>query len=410
MKKLILPIVILLIIAFFLSPKADAQSLEGQDCTYENYYKESYKCLGVFNECQKACLEKAKGSYLDEITPSDKYSACMKSSDCDGKSQACEDQAWADYQACKNASKSSQNSPKESEAQKETPKQNQNSQDSSEFKLPVFVGEWFNAMVEGIAIKRALLGFASFVSEEMVDMFGKAQDNNERKAREYLETLSDDYIYSMTGLRKVQLISMRPSLSDDVVQKLVKDEEAVRKIIEAALEKPATPAEVMDVPGESDIKVYPFGKTSVAVIESPNWENIKFKEPKKDDEVTYHVFDLEQGAVEVKVKNDNPSENKFGVDAGWLGVSVSRTHFYVYRNPDGKSAAVIVYEGEVQIKTMGGKTIKVSPENGEPGMVIITKKLSLIKLVLSGLVLVVVVGSVVFFIRRKAFRKFSKKR
>ncbi|MBI4035919.1 S-layer homology domain-containing protein [Candidatus Daviesbacteria bacterium] len=86
-------------------PKDKPQQQTGTDCSYKNYEWESYRCFEVFNSCQKVCSDNAKGSYLDEVSPADKYDACMKASDCHGKTQVCRDQAWANYQACKNAGK-----------------------------------------------------------------------------------------------------------------------------------------------------------------------------------------------------------------------------------------------------------------------------------------------------------------
>lgn len=391
---MILLSILLLVVVFFLSPKAGAQLQIGQDCTYENYYKESHKCTTVvFNTCQDACSEKATGSYLDEISPSDKYGACMKASDCFGKAQACRDQAWADYLACKNVSKSSQSPPKEAAKKDVTPVPTKKSAQSDFSVINSYVGLIWQQISRYLPLDK----LEGVLGETILHSVGKKSQRE--KEAEYMSRESYKALQEAADQRRMEKPEFFPATGKEEF------------ISVTYLDKPDVVNPPINVPDRDDIKVYPWGGGNGVIIQSNDWENIKFREPVEVDGITSHVMELEQGAVEVKIKNDNPSENKFGVDAGWLGVTVSRTHFYIYKNSDEKSAVVIVYEGEVEVKTSDGKAVKVSPENDDPGILVISQKLSLIKLAVVGLAVVAVIGAITLLLKRRfASKVFSKKK
>ena len=167
---------------------------------------------------------------------------------------------------------------------------------------------------------------------------------------------------------------------------------------------------VTDVPGTTDTKRYSWDENSGVVVKSNDWEKIKFREPVEVEGVTSHVLEMGAGELEVKVRNSNLSKNKFGVDAGWLGVTVSRTHFRVFKDPDKDVAVVGVYEGEVEVKVRDGSTIKVKPDGDKPGVVVVSRKLSPLKLGILGLVVAGIVGGIIWFIKRKSSRKLLKKK
>ncbi|MBI2021679.1 FecR domain-containing protein, partial [Candidatus Daviesbacteria bacterium] len=149
---------------------------------------------------------------------------------------------------------------------------------------------------------------------------------------------------------------------------------------------------------------------SGVVIKSNDWEKIEFKQPvKAAGGETIRTIKLDEGEIEVKVRNNNPAENQFGVDAGWLGVTVSRTHFWVLKDRTNKSTVVGVYEGEVEVKTRDGHMIKIKPDGDKPGVVVVTQKLSVIKLAILGAVMAAIVGGVFWFIKGRKL-KSSKKR
>ena len=76
----------------------------------------------------------------------------------------------------------------------------------------------------------------------------------------------------------------------------------------------------------------------------------------------------------------------------------------------GKQTLVGVYEGQVEVKTKDGKTTTVSPNGDKPGVVVISQKLSSVKLALTGLVPVVVIIGIVLFLKKKFAQKGLNKR
>lgn len=385
----ILPIILLLIIVFFPSSKVDAQT--STDCTYENYYKESYKCFGVFDECQTACTETAKGSYLDEVSPADKYNACMKASDCHGKSQACRDQAWSDYQSCKNAGKSGQNSPKEAVKKDATPVPTEKGVQSDFSIIDSYVGLIWQQINRYLSLDK----LEGILGETILHSVGKK--SQWEKEAEFMSGESYKALQEAAAQRRLEKPEFFP----------VTGKEEFLSV--SFLDKPAVIDQPIDVPGRNDIKVYPWGEGNGAAIQSNDWEKIKFREPVESKGVTSHVVELEGGQMEVKVRNSTPSENQFGVDAGWLGVTVRRTHFWVLKDTDKKLAAVVVYEGEVEIKTKDGKTTSLVPDGDKPGVMVITQKLSVTKLAVVGVILAAIIAGVVLVLRKR-FSKGKKRK
>ncbi|MBI1918988.1 hypothetical protein HYS29_00150 [Candidatus Microgenomates bacterium] len=362
MKKFILLILFLFTVLFFSSSKVNAQT--GADCSYKNYEWESYRCFEVFNSCQKACSDKAKGSYLDEVSPADKYNACMKASDCHGKTQACRDQAWADYQACKNADKNEEKTPKEA-AKKET------ATDFVEFinGLPYIL---LNPKVETVKV--------TYLDSENNGQLKIATDNDDipQDIKELFEKFKP-----MTDEEFKEIWNSRPN-------DLATDED---RIVEIGT-------------GQDLKKGYWWSSDAGAVISSPSWEDIKFKEPIKNNNTQkiLRMVELDQGQLEVKLKDPEP-QNKFGVQGDFFDLFVIQTHFWISQSQDKKMAVIGVYEGEVEVKTKDGKTVKVKPNEGKPGVVVVSQKLSPVKLGVVGLVLVVIIGGVVLLLKKRGRKR-----
>lgn len=363
MKKLILPIILLLTVAFFLPQNLNAQS--EPDCR-KIFDKENYQCLKDSSACQDACLkETEKPDGTAYFNSGEIYQKCLKASDCSGKSNTCSEKALVNFRACGKSGKQ----PKTAEAQKETPK---------------FIEIVNNLSLDTVTVtfldsrdfEQSQAGADSDIPQDIKDLFEKFRP--------------------MTNEEFQRLWNSRPKDISEGENKIVDIEN-----------------------GQDQKKGYWWGKEDGAVMSSPSWKNIKFKEPVKVEGVTSHTVELEQGEIEVKVRNNNPAENQFGVDAGWLGVTVSRTHFWVSQSQDKKMAVIGVYEGEVEVKTRDGKIVKVSPEEdpstgsgqGKPGVVVVTRKLSPVKLVLAGLVVAAVIGGALVIVRRKFSSKgLNKKR
>lgn len=119
-----------------------------------------------------------------------------------------------------------------------------------------------------------------------------------------------------------------------------------------------------------------------------------------------NYFDILMGTVEVKTE-------KNAIDAKTPNTNVKSkgTHYWVSYDPKKKETTVGVYEGEVEVQSKDGKTTTVSPSNGKPGVVIVSVKLSPVKLVLAGLVVAAVIGGAFMILRRKFSSKgFNNKK
>lgn len=148
---------------------------------------------------------------------------------------------------------------------------------------------------------------------------------------------------------------------------------------------------------------YTLPPDSGAVIDVSPLAEIKFLEPSQDKQTQdlKRMIKLNKGEIEVKVKNAN-SKEKFGVQTDFFDLIVIQTHFWVSHDPDKKHTVIGVYEGQVEVTPRGSnKPILISPNGDKPGIVVITQKLSVIKLAVAGLVIVVVLVGVILFVRKR---------
>ncbi|MBI2595107.1 FecR domain-containing protein [Candidatus Daviesbacteria bacterium] len=118
-----------------------------------------------------------------------------------------------------------------------------------------------------------------------------------------------------------------------------------------------------------------------------------------------NYFDILMGTVEVETE-----KNTIDIKTPNTNVKSKGTHYWVSYDPKKKETTVGVYEGEVEVKTKGrNESVLVSPDGGKPGVVVVSQKLSVIKLAILGVVLVAVAGGVIWFVKGRKL-KLSKKR
>ena len=115
-----------------------------------------------------------------------------------------------------------------------------------------------------------------------------------------------------------------------------------------------------------------------------------------------NTYNLEGGLIEVKTGTapiNIKTLNAFIKSKG--------THYRVSFDRNKQLTVVTVYEGEVEIKTLDGKTVKVTPEGGNPGVAVVRKRLSVPKLVLTRGVLAAIIigGAFLVFKKRKLIKK-----
>lgn len=115
---------------------------------------------------------------------------------------------------------------------------------------------------------------------------------------------------------------------------------------------------------------------------------------------------LEDGEIEVIKKNPGV------LDGGYDGIKTPngtvisvQTHYLVSYDKKVNQTIVAVYEGEVEVKTKDGKTVTVSPDGDNPGVIVVSQKLSPLKFGLAGVILAVTV-SAGFLVWKRKFKYF----
>ncbi len=120
---------------------------------------------------------------------------------------------------------------------------------------------------------------------------------------------------------------------------------------------------------------------------------------------TYTDIELKTGEIEVNIESGVYTAPILQVFTTNVVAGVRGTRFWVSYNKDKNLSTVGVYEGEIEVKARGSdKSTLVSPNGDKPGVVMVSQKLSVWKLVLAGLALTGVIGGVIFFLKRKSMK------
>lgn len=98
------------------------------------------------------------------------------------------------------------------------------------------------------------------------------------------------------------------------------------------------------------------------------------------------------------------------VETPEVKVSSKKTYYSLFRNLDKKATLVQVYEGEVELTTSKNQIISISPNGDKPGIAVVSKEVSVMKLAIVSLGVFAIVAVAVWFIKKKAARKLFKKR
>ncbi|MBI2622356.1 FecR domain-containing protein [Candidatus Microgenomates bacterium] len=379
MKKLILPILLIIFASLFLlSSKTNAQ--ENPDCR-KIFDKESYKCLGVSGDCQRKCGEETKrpdgGAYFNS---GEVYSKCTKANDCDGKGQACNEQALANFRTCSGTKSENK----------------ENSQAEKQPGLPVFIGEWLSKFSQIVYEDQLDLAPDLPALEEVFQNFGAPP------------TLKDRFtsISFEEGKTKDDQMSFIDSLDPSNV-----------RINKGGQYVTLNPEE--EIPDGSTISVgkqalFRAGDHFFEVKPLPGHREAVFhiRKNKTENRVDIEPF-FQSGEVEVfKPKATDDSWQvfmPFNMETPEAEVSSKQTYYSVSRNQDKKATLVKVYEGEVEVKTKDGKTTTITPNGDKPGVVVISQKLSPVKLVVVGLVLVAIIGGAIFLLKKRGGKKLIKR-
>lgn len=432
MKKLLLPILLLVFIlfsGFLLASNTLAQS--SADCL-KQYHNSQAKC----SDAARACIDGCPGAQGVDLGP---LGECIRA--CFKQEESCNAVAEAAYKICIEAVGQGQQTPAPTPAP-QTPEETPEEEETEQFGLlNIFGVNPYQAWLNMKAWAETLAFFKSgeavrFTESTILHAFG-TEPTWEREER---EIKAQEALYEQWwGKDWRKIVYPEPVLTTRDEQDAwgflppyIPGQENIAVVKgQAELETPDS-KQFVTVTNTSaanttvqytfynyDLKNsakdsaqvrYSWDFDSGAVINLPQGTEIKFLEPVQDKQTQElkRMVKLNKGELEIKVKN--AAKEKFGVQTDFLDLIVIGTHFWVRNDLDHKLTLVGVYAGKVEIKTKDGKIIRVSPKNGEPGVVAITQKLSPVKLAVLGLVLVAVTGGVVWVFKKRRFANLPAKR
>lgn len=399
MKKFILPAILFFLL--FLPRNVVNAQIE-LDCR-KAYDQEDYKCLGVFNKCNNSCVDSAYAGQSLTVDGSKLYKDCIAANDCHGKSAACSKDAQANYKVCLKSDKQ----PVASEAKQETPKQDQGSQQS---KQPVFTSEWFSYAVDGLmALPDVFYDTAYEDAANLVSEDSKMTLDTLIQKRDVPDVYVDRYTAIPVGSEKLDDTTMflapgaKPynvKINKGGQYIILKSEEEIPDGSTIVVQQPE-----FFIVGDRVFEVRPLAGHTEAVF--------NISKNAKRGEVRIEPF-FESGVIEVwpKVEAKKESSQEFFINILTPEVKATpkKTHYSVSRVQGDKITLVVVYEGKVEVKTKNGEIRTVIPDGDKPGVVVVSQKLSVAKLAITGFVLLVILGGIVWFIKRKTSTKYFKKR
>lgn len=157
---------------------------------------------------------------------------------------------------------------------------------------------------------------------------------------------------------------------------------------------------ILTIEGVGVVEIAPF--TEVKIDQS----GIEQAKAKKE---IFTDINLKKGEIEVNVERGVFTAPILDVHTPNATTSIRGTHFWVsYKD---NQTAVGVYEGKVEVKTDDGGIQEVTPNGDQPGVMVVSQKLSLIKLVITGSILVAIIGGGILLLKRKfAAKGYSKKK
>lgn len=427
-------------------------SKKPEDCWGK--YMAADGCTPQFSVCTRECPKDASSAQR----------ACEAA--CSKASQLCRDESLVNYRACvaRNTALAEEKmklKPSEPVAiQSDKPEANTSPGEPEEEKIkpifeqfnngtPVFIGDWFRSVADTLVFNEEIFEFYKFADQVA---FGRddreiAEENKDREARikaerEQKQKLEQDEFE--------EFLSRSPILTDEEVSQIRKNSQNVNGSSQSS-QKINSPYNLDILRGEAQIKLpgqnewkalkagdpIPSGSsiftgmdsTVVLSIENKGVVQVQpFTEIKIDEKgleqaakskQTYTDIKLSKGEVEVNVDKGIITVPILNIYTPNATTSIRGTHFWVKFNKDKRLTSVGVYEGEVEFKTREGKALKVTPVRDEstglaqnkPGVAVVVDKLSPVKLGITGLVLLGIIGGAIFLLRRKFIvRGFGKKR
>ncbi|MBI4130761.1 FecR domain-containing protein, partial [Candidatus Roizmanbacteria bacterium] len=397
---ILLPVIALLVSFSFPNYSYTQDSNVPIDCL-EQRHEAEYQC----GQIHKVCVEGCSGYTIDQC-----ISACFD------EEYRCNDIAKAAYFACLEEQQSilqpinqpsdSPNQPSEASLTQSPQSQNgQSTEKPNDFKpwmgdtIPVFIGEWFQAVTTGMMMEEFAYHMSGFADEVLFggDRAEIAEEEKMRKEKELENKLNDEALWQY-GVDPKDILERKPKLREsNLSERLIN-----------AKRFPDSPYTADFIEGDVMIKrpdgwdwepfgegtKIPPGSTIFTGMDSSVLLTIEGKgivELLSFTEITISEEGLEQAAkerktsTEIKLRLGEVELNvERGVYTGSLQVhtpnvvaGVRGTHFWVSYNKDNNLSTVGVYEGTVEVKTIGGKIVTIRPDGDEPGVIVIAQKFSI---------------------------------
>lgn len=340
MKKFILPIIISIFLLF--SPSHSlAQS--STDCWPTHMIRQYASCSPPHSKCLKEC------SRLD-TTPQRKV--CFD--ECGRVNKICTDKAVADYRTCVNATRKGSDAQVVKQLQ---PSVEPTSQPESSPKAP------------HVSSKDDKTGLKD---DDWITVLPSVDDV-------ILVTFTDSDIK-----RDQQPIS--PRISQDFEDNLFSTD-SWQKLQTEKIFKVTEPTIFNSGDKEFLFELRPGKSSESALIHLEKGSNLLY---------------LEDGEIEV-IKKDPGFQ-----DGGYDGIKTPngtiisvQTHYAVTFDKKTNETTVAIYEGQVEVKTNDAKKTMVIPNGDKPSAIVISQKLSPVKIGTIGVVLTIVIGGVFLFLKRK---------
>lgn len=347
MKKLILFSIFLLTVVLFLSPKADAQG-DVQYCQNE-YNARRSTCIANDNKCSASCGE-------NQVC----WDACNK------ERNTCDEAAVAWQKECLGGLQPVSVVPKTAPKSSATPKvqdlQQGKQQEGDNGIGSDAVNEWIKDNFGDLDIKKIEAG-SQLERQPLV-----TEDQTATA-----EAPAQDQFY------------LGMSYTNGLVK--LPDSQEFTDFQDIWHIPAGSTVRAMDKPIRINI-----GTKKVMII-APNSEAVLTSD---------RQIDILKGTIEVRKEGifSKESKQKDGASTEFIDLFVIGTYYWVTHEP-GEQTLVGVYEGEVEVKTKDGKVVNVKPNGDKPGVVVISQKLSPVKLAVVGVILAVIIGGVVWLIKKK---------
>lgn len=337
--------------------------------------------------------------------------------------------------------KASDSSSDKQKSQQAKPQRPQSGQTQSEDKenlvikalggFPVTIGEWFNAVSLGWGMQEFFYQNELFADEVLFgrdrrEIAEEEAAEQERGKVEYQQRL-DDY-FDKQGLADIdQVFNRMPVIKDMPDYKSGEWQQGSPYSLDI-LNGQAQ----IKLPGQSEWKDLkqgdriPPGSTIFTGMDTTTVLSIQDKgvvqilsftevtiseEGLSEPGKTTTEIDLQTGEIEVNIEGGVYTAPLMQVFTTNVVAGVRGTHFWVSHNKDKRLSTVGVYAGEVEVQAKGSdQSTLVSPNGDKPGVIVVTQKLSMIKIATSLVVVLTAIVAIFWFLKRRGKKVYIRRK